>query len=113
MKLTTLHLSDGATVTAGVDGTSPVCVEALNLFISLYGAQAGNLALATKAMGGVDVAGGIVTRIRPRMADGAFMRAFTDKGRSTKLLEETPVSIVLDAKASLVGAAEAARELLP
>jgi glucokinase len=99
--------------TAGVEGTSPVCVEALNLFISLYGAQAGNLALATMAVGGVYVAGGIVTRIRPRMANGLFMRAFTDKGRSTKLLEETPVSIVLDAKASLVGAAAAARELLP
>lgn len=98
--------------TAGVEGTSPVCVEALNVFISLYGAQAGNLALATMAVGGVYVAGGIVTRIRPRMSDGLFMRAFTDKGRSTKLLEETPVSIVLDPKASLVGAAAAARELL-
>ena len=93
-------------------GTSVAASAALDLFISIYGAQAGNLALATMATGGLYVAGGIVTKILPRMTDGRFMRSFVEKGRSTALLKDIPVAIVLNPKASLVGAARAAAELL-
>lgn len=96
---------------AGVSGACATCAEALDLFVSLYGAQAGNLALAVMGTGGVYVGGGIVTRILPKVLAGDFMRSFTTKGRYSGMMADIPVRIVLNAKTGLLGAAHAATEL--
>ena len=80
--------------------------------MSLYGAQAGNLALTVMSVGGVYVGGGIVTKLLPKMTAGGFMRSFTDKGRFSQLLQDMPVRIILNPKAAQVGAAHAARALV-
>ncbi|HTM11223.1 MAG TPA: glucokinase [Verrucomicrobiae bacterium] len=90
---------------AGLVGEAEICVEALDLFVSSYGAEAGNLALRAKALGGVYVGGGIAPKIVDKLADGAFMRAFIDKGRYAELLARVPVQIVLNDEAALRGAA--------
>ncbi len=97
---------------AGLRGECPACAAALDLFVRLYGAQAGNLALTFLATGGVYVAGGIVTKILPHMTTGRFIEAFTAKPPHHALLAQVPVRVVLNPKASRLGAAHAARELL-
>jgi len=84
--------------------------RALELFASIYGARAGNVALSFMATGGVYLGGGIAPRIVDRLTDGGFMRAFTAKGRLSSLLEQIPVRIVLNDRAALLGAAEIAAE---
>lgn len=97
---------------AGVSGACPACAAAVDIFLSIYGAQAGNLALTVMSLGGVYVGGGIITRLLPRVGHGAFMRAFVDKGRFAPLMDEIPVWIVLNPKASQIGAAQAALQLI-
>jgi glucokinase len=92
-------------------GRDPVCVEALDLFVSIYGAQAGNLALETLALGGLVVGGGIAPRIKTKLADGRFMAAFRAKGRMEPLLASMPVKVALEARAGLLGAAHVASGL--
>jgi glucokinase len=87
--------------------------RALDLFSSIYGARAGNVALSFMATGGVYLGGGIAPRIVDRLTDGGFMRAFTAKGRMTGLLEQIPVRIVLNDRAALLGSAEIAAEATP
>jgi glucokinase len=100
-----------AAVTAGaLDGSCGRAVLALERFAELYGAQAGNLALTTLALGGVYVAGGIAPRILPFLRDGRFVRAFGAKGRLSPLLARIPVRVVLDHQAPLWGAAHVALE---
>jgi glucokinase len=99
--------------TAGVSGTCPTAVEAVDLFLHLYGAQAGNLALTVMAVGGVYVGGGIAPKLLSRMtANGGFVAAFTAKGRYAPLMADIPVWVILDPKTARLGAAEAARALL-
>ena len=94
----------------GLDGSCPVCVEVLDMWTALYGAEAGNLALKALARGGVFVAGGIAPKILPKMKDGNFMRAFREKEKFEELLSHVPVRLVLNQEAPLIGAAaEAAR----
>jgi glucokinase len=88
-----------------------VCAETVELFVSIYGAVAGNLALTVLAAGGVYVGGGIAPKLRAKMEDGTFMRAFRDKGRMASLLESMPVRLCLDDRAPLLGAAAVARQL--
>ncbi len=109
-----LQTEDAAAVIgeAGVTGSCRTCEEAVDLFISLYGAQAGNLALTVMSVGGVYIGGGIVTKLLPKMTDGGFMRSFTDKGRFSQLLQDMPVRVILNPKAAQVGAAHAARTLV-
>jgi glucokinase len=90
---------------------SPLCVEALGLFCSIYGAEAGNLALKCMAVGGVFVGGGIAPKILPALQQGGFMRGFSDKGRYSKLMNEMKVSVSLNPRAPLLGAAHFAKEL--
>ena len=90
---------------SGLDHSCPVCVEALDLWTNIYGAEAGNLALKVLALGGVYVAGGIAVKILPKMKDGAFFKSFQDKWQFEKMLSEVPVSIVLNESAPLIGAA--------
>lgn len=97
----------------GVSGDSETCREAVDWFVRLYGAQAGNLALTVLALGGLYVGGGIIGHILPRIeANQAFIRAFCAKGRYEDLLREIPVHAVLEPKTGLWGAADAARHLL-
>ena len=87
----------------------PVCVQALDLMVSIYGAEAGNLALKYLATGGVYVGGGIAPQIMPKLRDGAFIRSFIAKGRYTELLEQVPVQVILNDQTALLGAAHYAR----
>jgi glucokinase len=96
---------------AGLRGACPTCEAAVDLFVSLYGAQAANLALTTMALGGVYVGGGIVTKLLPKLTSGLFMEAFRKAGRFEPLMRETPVWVILDPKTSLLGAAEIALDL--
>jgi glucokinase len=82
----------------------PLAVRALELFISVYGAFAGNMALTTLSRGGVYIAGGIARQIAGKLNDGGFIRAFTDKGRFADLLRRYPVHIVTDPKIGIKGA---------
>jgi glucokinase len=82
-----------------------ISVKALDMFVSAYGAEAGNLALKVLSVGGIYVGGGIAPRIIEKLKDGTFMRAFTDKGRLSQLLVNMPVRIILESRAALLGAA--------
>ncbi len=111
-RLETEHPS--AVVSAcGLDGSSPLCREALRLFARIYGAAAGNLALTVLATGGVFVGGGIAPRIMPALTDGVFLEAFLDKGRMRPLLESMAVRVILSPAIALLGAAHAAEEARP
>jgi glucokinase len=90
---------------AGKDATA---VAALDLFVEIYGAEAGNLALKLMATGGVYLGGGIPPRILPKLEDGSFMRCFTAKGRFADLLAGIPVRVILNDRTALQGAALAA-----
>jgi len=92
-------------------GDDELCQRALDLFVTVYGSEAGNLALKVLARGGVFVAGGIAPKILPRLLDGAFERAYLDKGRLSSVLERTPVRVVKNADAGLLGAAAIAARL--
>lgn len=98
----------------GLEGSCPVCVETLDLFVTLYGAEAGNLALKALARGGVFVAGGIAPKILPKIQSGKFFKAFCEKEKFQELLSHFPIHIVLNEEAPLLGAAAeaAARELV-
>jgi len=95
----------------GLQGRDPVCVDALDRFVTLYGAQAGNLALASLALAGVVLAGGIAPKIRSKLVEGRFMQAFLGKGRLDALLSQIPVRVVLDERAPLWGAARVATRM--
>ena len=84
---------------------SEICEKALDMFVSAYGAEAGNLALKLLSVGGVYVGGGIAHRILEKLKDGTFMKAFTDKGRLSQLLINMPVRIILEPRAAQMGAA--------
>lgn len=86
--------------------TSPICEKTVELFISLYGALAGNLALQYLSKGGVYLGGGIAPKIVPLLQEGGFMEAFLSKGRFEKYLSEIPVKVVMDESAPLLGAAQ-------
>ena len=90
---------------AALAGEAEICVKSLELFVSLYGAQAGNLALLAKSVRGLYIGGGIAPKILAKLKDGTFMRAFVDKGRYTELLAGIPVQVVLNDQAALRGAA--------
>jgi glucokinase len=102
----------GAVVTqAGLAGDDAVCADALELFASLYGAEAGNMALRGLALGGVFVGGGIAPRIRPVLERGGFVEAFCDKGRFRAFNEAIPVALATNPRAALIGAARYAQRL--
>lgn len=82
----------------------PLASAALGLFVTAYGAEAGNLALKILASGGVYIAGGIAPKIIERLEEGGFMRAFLNKGRFAGLLATIPVQVVLNPQVGLLGA---------
>jgi glucokinase len=90
---------------AALDESCERALLALERFVSIYGAEAGNLALKTLAVGGVYVGGGIAPRILPALETGAFVESFLAKGRLRPVLEPIPVYAILDSRAALWGAA--------
>src|SRR5207247_10392683 len=93
---------------AAQSGRSPLCVQALDFFMGLYGSEAGNLALKIMATGGVYVGGGIAPKNLDKLKDGTFMKRFVAKGRMQRLLETMPVKVILNDKTALLGAARCA-----
>ena len=99
----------GATISnMALEGRSPLCEQALDMFISIYGAEAGNLALKVLAVGGIYVSGGIAPKILRKLKDGRFREAFLDKGRMRPLLEAVPVRVIVNENTGLLGAARCA-----
>ncbi len=90
---------------AALERSSELCVQSLDLFVSIYGAEAGNLALKFLATGGVFVGGGIAPKIIDKLRDSTFMEAFKAKGRLRALLEAVPVRVILNDQTALLGAA--------
>jgi glucokinase len=90
----------------------PTCVEALDLFVAIYGGEAGNVALEGLAVAGVFVAGGIAPKIRARLVSGVFVTAFRDKGRLADLMARIPVHVVLELRAGLIGASRVAATMV-
>lgn len=90
---------------AGLEARCDLAVEALNMFVEIYGSMAGNLALLIKSTGGLYVGGGIAPKIIEKLKDGTFTRHYRDKGRMSPLAESIPVRVILDDKTALYGAA--------
>jgi glucokinase len=94
---------------AGLTGADPVCAQALDLMVSIYGAEAGNLALRLLATGGIYIGGGIAPHILPKLRQRSFLDSLAAKGRFRTMLEQIPVHVILNEHASLFGAARIAR----
>jgi glucokinase len=90
---------------AALDGSCPLCVQAMDLFVSFYGAEAGNLALTMLATRGVYIGGGIAPRIIRKLQESRFMDAFRDKGRLKPLMELIPVRVIMNDQTALLGSA--------
>jgi glucokinase len=93
---------------AGLKGQADIAKQALDLFASIYGAEAGNLALKALSLDGVYVAGGIAPKLIKKLQDGTFMKAFTNKGRYKRLMANIPVKVVMNQHTALLGAASVA-----
>jgi glucokinase len=85
-------------------------MEVLEIFVSVYGAEAGNLALRSLATAGVYVGGGIAKKILPALEDGRFLEAFRSKGPMTDLMATIPVFVILHPHPGLLGAAVRANQ---
>jgi len=95
-----------------LSGSCAVCSEAVDLWISGYGAEAGDLAVRSLAFGGVYIAGGIAVRVLPKLKSGNFVAAFCDKGSMATVLARIPIYVLLNESAPLWGAAYRALEML-
>jgi glucokinase len=89
-----------------------LCIKALDIFASIYGAAAGNLALQVMAIGGVYIGGGIAPKIIWKLKDGTFIRAFKNKGRLSHIVTSIPVKVILNERTALLGAVSRAITLL-
>jgi glucokinase len=96
---------------AALNGTCAQCMDALDLFVSAYGSEAGNLAMRGVATAGVYVGGGIAPKILPLLERGDFMEAFRNKPPMDEMLRRMPVRVILNAEAGLLGAAVYANEM--
>jgi glucokinase len=98
---------------AALEDKAQLCIDTLNLFCSVLGAEAGNLALKMLATGGVYLGGGIPPRIISVLKKGPFMEAFCRKGRLSELMTRIPVYVILNRKIALISAASQGLELFP
>ncbi len=96
---------------AGLKGQAEIAKQTLDLFTSIYGAEAGNLALKAMAINGVYLGGGIAPKLLPKLKDGTFMKGFTNKGRYKRLMTQIPVHVVMNQHTGLLGAAAMAARL--
>ena len=92
----------------GLSGECPVCVQTLELWVEVYGSEAGNLAVRSVARSGIYVAGGIAVKILPKIKDGRFVAAAQHKEKMQDFLSKVPIHVVLDEECPLKGAAYAA-----
>lgn len=92
-------------IQAALANECELCRATLNIFVSILGAEAGNLALKVMATGGIYLGGGIPPRILTKLKDGTFMAAFVNKGRFADLLRRIPVYVILNENPGLLGAA--------
>lgn len=108
-----LKVGDPAPIIAevGLKRQAEIGVQALDLFTSIYGAEAGNLALKAMALDGVYLGGGIAPKLLAKLQDGTFMRAFTAKGRYKRLMSSIPVRVIMNDRTALLGAASMAARL--
>jgi glucokinase len=90
---------------AALAGACERCVETLDIFVSAYGAEAGNMGLRVVATAGVYVGGGIAPKILPVLRNGRFMAAFRDKAPQDQLVARMPVAVILNKQSALLGAA--------
>ena len=97
---------------AALEQNDKLANQAMDLFVEIYGAQAGNLALTAGTTGGVYIAGGIAPKIVSRLTDGRFLRAFRNKGKMSGYVEAIPVSVVMNPDVGLFGAARVASRLV-
>ena len=88
-----------------LEGKSAICGQTLSIFVSVFGAEAGNCALRYMGTGGIYIGGVIAAKIAPKMQDGTFMQAFLDKGRMESILKDMPVQIIANDDCGLIGAA--------
>ena len=93
-----------AVAESALAGRSATASAALDLFVRLYGVEAGDLALKVMALGGVWIGGGIAPKIRPRLVEGPFLEGFLAKGRMRPLVAAMPVRVILDDRTALLGA---------
>ena len=110
------HVSDPAELPprisrAAMEGACDQCVEALDLFVAVYGAESGNIALRTVATAGVYVGGGIAPKILPALQSGTFLDAFRAKEPMADFVATIPVAVILNPDAGLLGAAVDAQQL--
>ena len=104
-----LHGDPAAAISkAALEAKCPTCEHALDIFVSLYAAEAGNLALKLMATGGIYLGGGIAPKLLPKLAGPLFMQNFANKGRMQPLLESIPVYVIVNDQAALMGAARCA-----
>src|SRR6516225_7848728 len=103
-KIAGVHDRNSVITEMALSAKSELCAKALDMMVSIYGAEAGNLALKMLSVGGMYVGGGIAPRILEKLKDGTFLKAFQDKGRLSQLLINMPVRIILDSRAALLGA---------
>ena len=92
-------------VREAIAGECELSMATLTTFVSILGAEAGNLALKVMATGGVYLGGGIPPKILPRLKDGTFMAAFVNKGRFADMLAQIPIYVILNEQTALFGAA--------
>lgn len=95
----------------GLEGKAAICERVLDIFVSVYGAEAGNLALKIMATGGIFLSGGIAGKILPKLKGPAFLQAFVAKGRLQALMETIPVQVIVNDAVGLIGAARYAVSL--
>jgi glucokinase len=93
---------------AALFGKNVLAEKALDIWVAVYGAEAGNLALKTMATGGIFLGGGISPKVLAKLTGPIFMQAFLDKGRLRSLVEAIPVQVITNDKAGLLGAARCA-----
>jgi glucokinase len=100
---------EAAEIAERADAGDPTAVRAFAMFVDAYGAEAGDVALRTLARGGVYLAGGIAAKNTRWFTDGAFVDAFTRKGRFSDVMRTVPVDLILNEQAGLIGAVDRAR----
>ncbi|MGA8149744.1 MAG: glucokinase [Terriglobales bacterium] len=93
---------------AAMDGKCGLSEQALDIFISIYAAETGNLALKLLATGGVYLGGGIAPKLLPKLKEPKFMQIFVSKGRMQSLMETMPVKVITNDNTALMGAARCA-----
>jgi glucokinase len=104
-------VADPASIAALAQSGDAMGLKTFDIFVDIYGAEAGNMALRVLARGGVYLAGGIAAKNIPFFTDGRFVEAFLRKGRFTEMLREMPIDLIIDETVGLRGAAEMARRI--